>query len=596
MKGASRAPLPWQALLAAAFVLAGLAFAVWDLSLLHPGFAAWDEVNVVDYHQRVLEGWQRSVYFSGGLVAFALQRLSLLVFGKHLFALHVPALAALAAESALLWSLLRPRFGEDGAAAAVAINATAAFSLLLARSLLSFSLLPVEFLFCLWTLPRLDRGPAALGLGLLMALLLADYEAWIGAVPLLLLAASGEASLDRRRKTQLWLGLLLGAAALAWLSRWHLAEYLQRRAGANSGAGAAGRLLRDFGANALTYFSGGPRRALWLEGHAAFPALLWPLALWGMLRAPWRWTAMALIGLLPLAAHNSIVESNRAVLSWAPWMLLCGAGWSALSARLLPRWRPALLTVLALSAMGLGFWGHVDSQDRRAGWSYGYSWRLLSAADFLRQREPTGVRLLSDLSWRSGGEARFLLPPPGPDAAVWALLSEDQAGDPPAANAGEWVKVAVDPKAPASYLLKPAPALRPLLESRDARMRALWMRYPNSGQAQLACLEDELKATRDQDPGYSSLVLQALIRCAQEYQEPLSSLRGYLRQDLVIGANLAQLAALCYLPDQPLQARAWAQEALRRDPKRLGAKLLLEQIDAALPKAPAQAPNPSKRK
>lgn len=399
---ASRAEL---ALLALALLgVPALVFYEW--SSWHPGWARVDESSAILWIQRWQQGIEADLRATAGSFHhFLLASLSR-AFGPSLLVLHIPQSAALLAECALLFSLTKEKFGSRAAVWALLCNLLCAFTLMRGRSLLSYSLLPLELL-ALWrfygTFPSV-AGQFAWGL--LAGLVTLDYELWLyGAALAAAFALAG--STPWQKRAALAAGLALSLGLVAWLSADNLQSYFAVR-GAKSAPGPALSWLLVLLGHLKDYFFGGPVfQYIGTSGIPVFPAWALPAlipGLWlGWKRCRWL-LPWALLAFFPLAFRSPGLEPQRALLAWPALCILSGAGLARLSA-LAGRGSWALL---ALPLLGFGFELRAHARSMDGAWAdlYGPSSAQMLAMEPLKKNP--GPLLLS-LDFHSSGPLRYFL-------------------------------------------------------------------------------------------------------------------------------------------------------------------------------------------
>lgn len=551
-----------------------------DWSFLHPGYNAYDEEAAVAQVQARREGAPLRFRLGQGSLNHWAQSASAALAGPSLGALHFPAAAALVLEVLLLLAWGR-RLGSLRAGLwAALIGLAAPMSWVRARSLLSFSLFPVEALAAAWVLPRRGAGPwraAAIWAGL--SLLLLDYELWLAGLPLLFLLwllwqrpTRGEALAGAA-------GLGLAALTLALVSGFDPSAWWQVRRGfafASNGAdpGLAARLVAGlrmvcWGGEVQPYF--GVAQAPW------FPLWAWPflglglLAAWRRARLP---AALALAGLAPLLLTRSQAEPQRLLLAWPALCLLVGLGAAAFIGRRRERLAFAALVLALGSAWG---WRQFQaSQDQDYARTYGAAADRQAAAKALCRALPEGkAEVLSDLCLEGGLCLRFHLDeaglkPGGPlvAAAPWDLFPQ---GGPP--SWGRWMAVDRVPGIPPFLWLLPAPAKAQDLRREDARLKAFW----RSAQAaaspvqRLALAEAALQASPAPGPWAYTVLAGALCGQARDLGGlPPDRVQALLKGPL-LGGGVQQSLAETLAPREPMRALALAQAAAQADPRRLEA-------------------------
>jgi hypothetical protein len=273
-------------------------------------------------------------------------------------ALHVPSLLAVALEAASLYFIGRrlggPRVGQ-GAFLAALLSATA---LVQARSLLPFATLPG--LLALSVALAFRRKEWAFLGGLLLASGFLDYEATAFALPGAAAFFYFEPRLKRSAAHAWALGVLVGIAAVLWVSRHSLADWWTMRTTYNAPLQASVR--NPMGLRFWRWFFGGQAEAyLGVSGHGTFALWALPLAFVGLAwqgrRRAWLplWLAGALLALVP---SSQKFEPQRALAAVIPLALAAGFGWRWL-------WQQARsrtwLALLALALPLFGLWQEIHA-------------------------------------------------------------------------------------------------------------------------------------------------------------------------------------------------------------------------------------------
>lgn len=414
---------PWmQAALALGALL--LALLCFDTMVWHQGFALGDETDVISRVQRIREGapWE----FSQGGLHRSLLLGAMSLWPGRLWATSVPALAAFALEGFLLFALGRRLAGSRAGFFAVLAGLASAFSLVRARSALSFALFPVECLFVLWLRFRCSKPWQWALWGALLGLLSFEYEAFIPVAALLLLLPFPAPVPLRQRAWELGgLGLVL----LASFDPTHLMQYFVRRKTASlaqAGAPSAGL--------------GGLKGLLW--GDTAMPYLeplahgIFPLGLCLMVCAglgAWTselWVPLAYLGMgaaLPLMGGAPYgLPAHRAVAAWPVVALLAGLGLERLWSLADKRGIQALLALALFSyaAIEVKVWAaNQAAMDAR----YRGPVRDLQRAAIAgcAESQRTGFPLVTELHPMQGAQFRFLTGQklPVPDAGAPTVIA-----------------------------------------------------------------------------------------------------------------------------------------------------------------------------
>jgi hypothetical protein len=314
---------PWQAAaLALGFVLCAL---VWiDTFVWHSGFAYGDETDVIARVQRIREGapWE----FSQGGIHRSLLLASMSLWPGQLWASSVPAMLAMALEGLLLFVLGRRLGGSRAGFFALLAGLASAFTLVRARSALSFALFPAEFLGLVWLRFQCTKPWQWALWGAALGLLTFEYEAFIPVAALLFVAPFPSEVSWRQRAWEL-AGILLVLAAS--FDPAHLQHYFERRKAASlaqvgtPSAGSAGISGLIFGGPAMPYLAP--------TGHGVLPPWYWvilPLGLGAWSRRAWVPLAYLGLGLaLPLMGGAPYgLPAHRAIAAWPVLALVTGSG------------------------------------------------------------------------------------------------------------------------------------------------------------------------------------------------------------------------------------------------------------------------------
>jgi hypothetical protein len=400
---------------------------VWaDTVFWHAGYAYGDETDVIAAVQRLREGMP----FRWDILGGSLHRLGLLasmsLWPGRLWATSVPAVAAMAAEGCLLFVLGRRLGGPRAGFFAVLAGLVSSFTLVRARTGVSLSLFPAEWLFLVWLRFYCRRPWAWLLWGLALGLCCFDYEAWAPTAALFLLLPFPEPLSWRQRAWELagllaLVGVLLPPGTLAsYLHRREAASLLQTRSGSAGWAGFKGLL---FGGRTLPYMA--PRECAILP---AWDWLLLPLglALW---QKRW-WVPLAYVALgvaLPLMGGAPFgLPAHRAIALWPALALLMGLALDRIAAQTVRSAGRLLfaLLILAVAAHQLWAWqfnqGAMDAQFR------GPIRDLKRAADAgWNQSQLMKVPLVTELHPMMGAQFRFLTghSVPLPDAAADTVVA-----------------------------------------------------------------------------------------------------------------------------------------------------------------------------
>jgi hypothetical protein len=461
-----------------------------DALWLHPGLAAFDEVDALAAAAQALAGGGIDWNLATGSLARAAQVLAgLLGFGPQA-ALRAPMWLAFVAENALLWKLAR-RYSQQAAAASLLVNLFAAVTLHRAHSVLSWSWVPALMLAALLALTS-PRPLARAAGGILAGLLWLDYEVWIGGVVLLAVLALWQNHKDARGQWQGLAGLLGGLAFAVGISQRGIMEVLNFRQAQNPAA------LSHAGLNLIRYWtghSGAPY--LTLGPQPQFPLWALPALAVGIFTAAQRHRDLLLwaaVGFLPLAASMAALEANRAILAWPALCLLGGLGLARIAAA--AGNKKAAAFVLACWVVAGGAWEYgryfkLMQQNYHPLWTAPET--ILRAAS---QAQREGNTVLLDLDSRFSAAGLWLEKNKGATTGE-RLVYVPQAmlpllGD----QAGQWFEYA----GPAGFkikLLKPNAQtggwLFPLLQ----KLRGLWMDLPRYRPALLKTALDKAQSNPD---------------------------------------------------------------------------------------------------
>jgi hypothetical protein len=340
-----------------AFSLLLLAFAL--LALLEAfgprGFSGRDELLVLQDMARRAQGPAIPAWgnWGNGCMLKILQSRAW-VWSGDWRSLHVPVLLAIALEGAALGWLGCCLGGRAVAQGAILAGLLSATTLLHARSLLPFAILPA--LLCVSAALMLRGRWAALAGGLLLACGFLDYEGTVFALPGLAAMLALE---PRLRQRHAWapalLGFAGGLAAVLYYCRFGLREWWDYRLTfyppfANVTGGYTWLELRSW------LWGGNPEAYLGVHGHPV-PAL-WVLPFLGAglilqtRRRPWLIVAI-LAGLAGLMPASGAFEPQRTVAAFPALALAAGFGWKWAWDQARPR--PALAwLLLVLPWLGLG--------------------------------------------------------------------------------------------------------------------------------------------------------------------------------------------------------------------------------------------------
>lgn len=314
------------------------------------GFSIRDESLGVFMAQRWRLGAALEANVGAGTFLGALQAWLLQLSGS-LQALHVPVLAAWAMEGLAL-SAVANRLGASRASQGAFFAAwLGAASLVQARSLLHFAMLPAFLSVALW----LSFGSLLSGLlaGALVAASFLEYEAVLFALPGLAAFTYFEPRLKRRWAP--WAGFFLALPFVLFVARhsfvsWFTYRLLNNHPLPNAVVGGLSFSQRL----GQWFFGGQPDAYLGVWQHASFAAWALPPALWGFWtqrsRRPWLalWAVGGLLALLPAADP---LEPQRAIAALPAFVLAAGLGWRELWVRFRHQ-RSVGLLLIALPVLG----------------------------------------------------------------------------------------------------------------------------------------------------------------------------------------------------------------------------------------------------
>ena len=430
------------------------------------GFALRDESISLFLAQRWRLGAPLETDIGGGTLLNALQGWLLQLSGCWQ-ALHLPVLAAWLLEAWTIAQVARRLGGPRAAQGAWFAAWLGAASLLQARSLLHFALLPAFLAAAL----ALSFGPLWCGFlaGVLCACGLLEYEAILFALPGLAAFTLFEPRLKRAQRWAPWVGFAIAAPCALWLARASLSGWWAYRTANNGPAGGQswGRALVEWA------FGGEPAAYLGVWHHASFAAWALPLAAWGLWsqarRRPWLWVWLG-SGFLTLLAAAGPLEPQRAIAAWPALVVATGFGWREAWVRA-RRHRSAALLLIALPVLGFAW----EVRAFEASMAHGRADYARSLAWIQYHHDPgapvvDGSLMPAGLSFEATrpGKGR------GVPSRVWVPVElAAELGDSPwkAESLGQ----AGSPSAP--DLLVQVPADDPLWE--DLRqLRPVWVRTP----------------------------------------------------------------------------------------------------------------------
>ena len=565
---------------ALALGLALVAVAAFDAMLWHPGFALGDEVDVIAFMQRSRESELFRWYLFNGSIHKVLLRTAMSLWPGKLWAPAVPALLGLGLEGCLLFVLARRWAGPRAGFFAVLAGMASAFTLVRARSALSLSLFPLEWLFLVWW-RGFTRRPWHCALwGLCLGLCCFDYEGWLpGAALLLLLPIEGPLPASRRA----WELCGFAAVFAVLLPKEELLRFIQRRTVASfkmptaPSAGWRGVWELVAGGPSMPYMAP--------NGVGVLPpwqVLLLPIGLmaWGRRSLAPALTVIAGAAIVASGGAPYGLPAHRFIVAWPVMALLTGLALDWMLTRV--DWRP-LMALLAVAVIHQG-WAWQRSARSTDG-AYRVQSRDLQRAALAAKSlsRALGAPLVTETHPIKGPLFRYLLgeavplPESGARTAVayvsWDYLpairgaqAEVTAFRESPLHAPEFV--AVLKGRPAQGAIAMERSVRPLM----AGTRQCW---PESGERVRAWLD----ASKDADPwartiavDYRSLVILHNGRgfpkpwVLQLGAEPLISVRP-----LLVTSHAIRLF-------DPAQALRYAKMAHELDPNSGDASLLERQL------------------
>jgi hypothetical protein len=573
MKLSLKDPLQgWEAalaLLALLFPVALLAARLW----LFPGWDHSDEAVQLQWLQYWREGQPPPLYCGSGSFHRGFYFCALKLLGWNLGSLRSAALLVFFAESLALALLAARLFSERAALWALAVNGFSALTAFRIASLLSFQMVPLEWLLLALLIFWGRSRAAAMAWGFACALLWLDYEGWPLAWPGLFLLAYAQ-----RRPSVPWrlAGLGLGAAAALAIGADHLQSTLAIREASTLPMGW-GDLFRHFLNHGLDFFARNGRAlpAIGVPDHAQFPAWALPSLAAAAFFAclPSQETRkrsdrmLCLAALLPFASLAlRDFAPDRFMAAWPALCLLCGAALARLAS--ISKKAALALALLALGGGAIEARNTLEPLKEIGQLYYGTASAELAMAQRLKGQGP--LQLMGDLDSRSHAELRFAL----------GLEEKDlQAGKPvvfvpwqiqPALAAdwrGHWEYSSSGVDAPQLCLFFPDAAI-PQAEEADQVLGAFWKRTAAFSPQQL--LAELAEATRQ--PQGNPLLRDALWEARFDLARQLgqagpnegrkSIQLGMLRVDPVLREARARENA------DPEGALALYRDASRRDPRR----------------------------
>lgn len=536
----------WERWALGAVLLAAMLIGVLEVVHWRPGFSQTDESDQIAYLQRWREGAPLTLELFKGSLHRRLLALLAGLSGASLPALHGATWLAMGLEAWLLFRVGAALLSRRAALWALLACFGCANTWLRSRSLLSFSILPAETLLLLALLGREWGRASSAAFGAAAALLLADYEGAIVALPILAIFWLHQGRETRPRAACMLAGF---AAVLALLLRpWGetLPAYLAAR-----GASLPGQGFAPAAWAALRGFFWGQAGTTGPVGVIQHPLMAWwalPLFCAGVFSL-WRRGRVlllaALLGLAPLLSAGGPGEPSRLAASWPLLCLVAGQGaaWLLGSAGKAGRAGP----LLALMALGGGMaaeWrSYEKSMSQVQPLEYAPSQALLS----LKKAHP-GWALQNEFEYKSGAPGRFIWGAGGGEGRELFLFRWELY---PALKG----RGAVIQEQPVSAALPPllffseAPeAFKGELRAQAARLRGLHDALPRfSREKRLAMLTGFLRSRP------SPLELSAALEEALKLSADLGRLDPELLY-LALHAPLSSATAPLWLRDKALQA------------------------------------------
>lgn len=495
-----------------------------DWARFHPGWAKVDENSVFV----TLDQWRRLGMLPWRPTGGSLHHLCMILGGRlwvGLAGVHAPATVAVTAEALLLFAVVRRLAGERAALWATLADLISAFTVMRARSLLSFSLLPCEWLLLVWLFLRHDSPKARFLVGALATAWVFDYELWLAGVPWLLAAAWLHESRARARWS-LTAGVVLGMLLIAALRADYLrAWWLQRNAVTlPHDSGTAGWYAVH---NLRAFFLGGQVFPyIHPSGHEVFPAWAWPGLGLGLALAWRRWRRGFLFmaaALTPLLLRSPGLEPQRALLAWPLLCGFCGWGFAAGLDRLdgqaghWARRASTLLLLLPLAGAGREAVAYKGSLDRIHAGLYGTAAAQCALLE-ARRGDPGRPPLLASLDQHDSAALRYLDPgaDPGNAADAVAVVPDYWRGA-MAGWPGRWEEVHGPGGEGSLSLFHPAGEALPRLERANRDLQTVWDRLrPGMKQANVAVLRAALDGPGCQDPLVRSALWSELLEALDD--------------------------------------------------------------------------------
>jgi hypothetical protein len=541
----------------------------------HPGFSYFDEGLSVAYIQLRFEGRSLPFELFKGCVHRGLVFLWLTLCGKNLEAWRLFNLGVLGSECALLYALGKRWISGRAGLWAACFNLCTALSFLRARSLLSYVLLPLELLLLLWIMPRARRRLDSILWGGAAALLLVDYEGWIFALPVLLLAwfVSPQGARPAWKPALSAFALLAGLMVLFSWPDLQSHVLLRQRSLAQGPAQFGSVLLQSL----KGFFWGGDSFGyMGVAGHSVYPLWALPALALGLISAWTRqrwWLAWMLLGLLPMAVIGTAADPNRLMVAWPVLCLLSGLGLARLPEKFWPLAAAALLLGAGLEARAYAW-----SMQAQYPKYYSETVELMRLAWQSKRDFPKGLRLISELDYESSAPARFLWNAYGPpkknedQEQVLALVPWEYA------VALGPVKVEQGPRQ-SYFLFKPNLAEAQRLEGVEAELLPLHQRLPYFDlRAKRQDLMDYLSLHPKLDPWLRSAVVEsALGQSFMIGEVPPALLQIMLKEKLASASAYEWLAFKASAAD-PRFTRYLCERALHQDPRRVELKELLASL------------------
>lgn len=540
---------------------------------LWPGWASVDEEAVLAWLRSIQEGAWPPFRLGQGWLHQWLLALGCGTFGWDATGARLTAFTIFLAGCAALGLLTKRWAGERAAAWGLLVHVFAAFSLTQGASLLSFSLTPLQVCLMLLALPyATGRALWALLWGAMLALLAADYEGWLLAIPGLALAFVWQRP-TRRVLGAAVLGLSLGAALLAWGSApfWQDMLAVRRQ---QSIPHSLQQAWLFFGEHLRQYFLGGGHGLVYL-GPTRYPS--WPLwALPGLLLGLYslrtKGRSLGLLLLLPFAgllAHAPSVEPNRVAAAWPLLCLSAGAGLAQAASWLDTKRTRLSLLLLPLLLVGAFYEARAYLLGLNEDWGrfYHESTSLALTRASLAQLDPP-PQVLCSLRPGGGELGRFALSAPfeldqSPIAVLipWSLAATRDPAE------GRWQDFRADESEAPVTLLFPTPAKAAAWVQRELRLRAVWDQTRHLPPAKALRLLRSIDTTSE-DPWVRAALWEQRLRLARVLgQESPAELLQATQSSPAPAEAWLRLAQGFAKLDPPRALRA-AEQATRTDPRR----------------------------